>query len=117
VAAGLHEVELRQPLVIVQFVGPVPRTCDGRSVGRQAEMGQDALLRLRDVALRAKGGNKGDQEREGTLAHLIAGTESVDGFGEIFIDDLRPMHVEGWRAGVGKLIAQGTYSPTTATAG
>lgn len=41
VAAGLHEVEaqLRQRLVIVQLVGRVPRACDGRSVGRQAEMG------------------------------------------------------------------------------
>ena len=49
-----------------------------------------------------------------TLGHLIAGTRNVDGFGEIFVDELRPMHVEVWRAGVGKLIAQGVYSPTTA---
>jgi integrase len=49
-----------------------------------------------------------------TLSHLIAGTQSVAGFGDLFIDEIRPMHVETWRAGIGKLIAQGTYSPTTA---
>ena len=49
-----------------------------------------------------------------TLEHLIAGTENVAGFGEIFIDEIRPMHVEAWRAGIGKLIGQGVYSPATA---
>jgi len=51
-----------------------------------------------------------------TLSHLIAGTKSVAGFGDLFIDEIRPMHVETWGAGIGKLIAQGTYSPTTANA-
>jgi integrase len=45
---------------------------------------------------------------------LIAGTEGVDGFGDIFIEQIRPMHVEAWRAGIGKLITSGRYSPTTA---
>jgi hypothetical protein len=49
-----------------------------------------------------------------TLHHLIAGTEGVEGFGDIFIEQIRPMHVETWRAGIGKLIARGVYSPTTA---
>jgi integrase len=49
-----------------------------------------------------------------TLRHLIAGTENVEGFGELFIDQIRPMHVETWRAGIGKLITAGTYAPTTA---
>lgn len=49
-----------------------------------------------------------------TLTHLIGGTESVDGFGDIFIEHLRPMHVEAWRAGIGQLIAAGRYSPSTA---
>jgi hypothetical protein len=45
VAAGLHEVEgqLRHRLVTVQLIGRVPRACDGRRLGGQAEMGQDAL--------------------------------------------------------------------------
>ncbi len=49
-----------------------------------------------------------------TLTHLIGGTESVAGFGDIFIEHLRPMHVEAWRAGIGQLIASGRYSPSTA---
>jgi hypothetical protein len=49
------------------------------------------------------------------LQHLIAGTEHVDGSGDIFVDQLRPMHVEAWRAGIGRLIADGAYSPNTAS--
>jgi integrase len=49
-----------------------------------------------------------------TLKHLIAGTKNVDGFGDLYIDQIRPAHVEVWRAGVGKLIAEGAYTPTTA---
>jgi integrase len=49
-----------------------------------------------------------------TLQQLIAGTENVDGFGDLYIDQIRPMHVESWRAGIGKLIAEGTYAPATA---
>jgi integrase len=49
-----------------------------------------------------------------TLQHLIAGTENVDGFGDLYIDQIRPMHVETWRAGIGKLIAEGRYTPVTA---
>jgi integrase len=49
-----------------------------------------------------------------TLEHLIAGTENVAGLGDIFVDEIRPLHVETWRAGIGKLIAQGVYAPGTA---
>ena len=49
-----------------------------------------------------------------TLKHLIAGTENVAGFGDVFIDEIRPLHVEAWRAGIGKLVGQGAYSPATA---
>ncbi len=41
-----------------------------------------------------------------TLEHLIAGTENVAGFGDIFIDEIRPLHVEAWRAGIGRLIGR-----------
>jgi integrase len=56
-----------------------------------------------------------------TLEHLIAGTEAVaagteavSGFGEMFVDQIRPLHVQAWRVGVCQLIAAGTYSPVTA---
>lgn len=49
-----------------------------------------------------------------TLVHLIAGTDGVPGFGEMFVDQIRPAHVHTWRVGVAKLIASGSYSPVTA---
>jgi len=49
-----------------------------------------------------------------TVQHLIAGTEDVAGLGDFFIEQLKPMHVETWRAGIGRLITQGKYAPTTA---
>jgi hypothetical protein len=68
----------------------------------------------RKVATKEIKSARGRERWQYTLAHLIAGTGNVDDFGEIFIDELRPMHVEIWRAGIGKLIAKGAYSPTTA---
>jgi integrase len=55
-----------------------------------------------------------------TLEHLIGGTKSDDGsivahgFGELVIDQIRPSHVEAWKAGVGRLIQGGHYKPATA---
>jgi integrase len=49
-----------------------------------------------------------------TLRHLIEGTDGVPGFGEIFLDEIRPRHIEAWRSGVGTLITTGKYAPTTA---
>jgi len=45
---------------------------------------------------------------------LIGGTESVDGVDDVLINELRPMHVEAWRAGIDPVIVRGRYSPTTA---
>ena len=49
-----------------------------------------------------------------TLVHLIAGTNGVLGFGEMFIDQIRPAHLHAWRVGIARLIAANAYSPTTA---
>lgn len=54
-----------------------------------------------------------------TLEHLIAGTHASDdmfvpGFGEFFVEQIRPLHVERWKEGMGRLIAAGHYAPTTA---
>jgi integrase len=49
-----------------------------------------------------------------TLKHLIGGTEEVTGFGELFVDQIRPTHVEQWAAGIGELISTQKYAPTTA---
>jgi len=49
-----------------------------------------------------------------TLEHLLAGTEGVPGFGEMYVDQVRPAHVHAWRVGISQLIAAGTYSPVTA---
>jgi integrase len=68
----------------------------------------------RKVATKEVKSASGSERWRYTLSHLIAGTEDVEGFGELFIDEIRPMHVETWRAGIGHLIARGRYSPTTA---
>lgn len=57
---------------------------------------------------------RGRERWKHTLVHLIAGTEDVSGFGELFVDEIRPGHVEVWRAGIGRLVAAGKYAPTTA---
>ena len=49
-----------------------------------------------------------------TLEHLVGETEGVPGFGEMFLDEIRITHVEAWRTGIAKLIAQKKYAPTTA---
>ncbi|WP_394836270.1 site-specific integrase [Pendulispora rubella] len=48
------------------------------------------------------------------LVHLIQGTKGVSGFGELFMDQIQPMHFENWRAGIGELILAKDYSPITA---
>jgi integrase len=55
-----------------------------------------------------------------TLQHLIAGTTSDDdklratGFGEFFLDQLRPQHVEAWKESIAEFITAGLYSPHSA---
>lgn len=55
-----------------------------------------------------------------TLKHLIGGTESGDGedfvpgFGEMFVDEIRPAHIDRWRQGIAGLISRKDYSPNTA---
>ena len=48
------------------------------------------------------------------LQHLIQGTRNVSGFGEMFIDQIFPEHIEQWQLGIAKLIEEGHYKPTTA---
>jgi hypothetical protein len=38
----------------------------------------------------------------------------VPGFGEMFVDQIRVVHVEAWKTGIAELIAARRYSPTTA---
>ena len=68
----------------------------------------------RKVAGREIKSARGRERWRVTLRHLIAGTDDVDGFGELYIDQIQPMHIATWRAGIGKLIAAGRYAPTTA---
>ena len=49
-----------------------------------------------------------------TLEHLIAGSDNVPGFGEMFVDQMQVVHVLNWKTGIARLIAAGSYSPTTA---
>jgi integrase len=49
-----------------------------------------------------------------TLEHLIAGTENVPGFGEMFVDQIQTAHVLDWKTSIAKLINAGLYAPTTA---
>jgi hypothetical protein len=68
----------------------------------------------RKVATKEIKSASGRERWRHTLEHLIAGTENVAGLGDMFIDEVRPLHVETWRAGIGKLVGQGVYSPVTA---
>jgi hypothetical protein len=38
----------------------------------------------------------------------------LTGLGELFIDEIRPAHIEAWRTGIARLIGAGNYAPTTA---
>lgn len=57
---------------------------------------------------------RGRERWKYTLEHLIGGTGEVIGFGELFLDEIRPTHIEAWRAGIAWLIGAGRYAPTTA---
>ncbi|HVO27870.1 MAG TPA: site-specific integrase [Candidatus Margulisiibacteriota bacterium] len=48
-----------------------------------------------------------------TLEHLIEGTQGVRGFGDMYIEDIRPPHILNWKMGISRLIAQELYAPTT----
>ncbi len=79
----------------------------------------DALQRLRSLALGAEGHAKDiksarSRERwRHTLEHLIGGTEGVQGFGEMFVDQIPPAHIRPLAVGIARFIASGRYSPTT----
>jgi integrase len=60
---------------------------------------------LRSATSRARWGD--------TLVHLIDGTGPVKGLGEYFVDQIQYAHVKNWRDGIGALIDERTYSPTT----
>jgi len=57
---------------------------------------------------------RGRERWQYTLKHLIGGTKDVVGFGEFFVEEIRPRHVEAWQVGIARLIMAGAYSPTTA---
>ena len=50
---------------------------------------------------------RGRERWKYTLEHLIGGTDDVTGLGELFIDEIRPAHVEAWRTGIARLIGAG----------
>jgi len=73
-----------------------------------------ASLAERKVVTKEIKSARGRERWKYTLEHLIGGTEDVVGFGELFVDQIRPGHVEAWRTGIARLIAAGKYAPTTA---
>jgi hypothetical protein len=63
---------------------------------------------------------RGREKWKHTLTHLIAGTGSVAGFGDLPIDRVTASHVQAWRLGIARLLRapgeerkDGTYSPST----
>jgi integrase len=76
----------------------------------------DFAVSLLEEKLGKKGKIKSAKTRERwghTLTHLIRGTEGVQGLGEYFIDEIRPVHIAQWRDGIADLIDKGAYQPTT----
>lgn len=57
---------------------------------------------------------RGHERWRYTLEHLMKGTKTVPGFGELFMDQARASHIEEWQLGIARLITAGTYAPTTA---
>jgi len=75
-------------------------------------------LKVEKKEIRSK---SGEDKWKYILIHLIDGTRNenddllVEGFGEYLIDEIRPIHIEKWKANVvQRLIVPGLYSPTTA---
>jgi integrase len=82
---------------------------------QQTRFADFAVSLLEEKVLRSEIKSARSRERwRHTLEHLIAGTKNVPGFGEMFVDQIRPAHVEDWTLGVARLVAAGTYSPVTA---
>lgn len=48
-----------------------------------------------------------------TLRHLISGTENVKGLGEMYIDQIKPAHLEQWKLGIARLVNEKKYRPAT----
>jgi integrase len=94
--------------VALQGLTPFPHEADA------IEFVKKTLLFERKLATKEIKSARGRERWRYTLQHLIAGTEHVAGFGDYYIEQLRPMHVEKWRAGIGELITTGKYAPTTA---
>jgi integrase len=65
------------------------------------------------LALREIKSARGRERWVFTLRHLIDGTEGVKGFGEMYIDQIKPAHVEQWKLGVAGLIGEHMYRPAT----
>jgi hypothetical protein len=73
-----------------------------------------ALLFERKVATREIKSARSRERWKHTLEHLIAGTQDVPGFGEMFVDQMQAAHVLVWKTGMAKLIAAGHHSPVAA---
>jgi integrase len=76
----------------------------------------DFAVSLLEEKLGKKGKIKSAKTRQRwghTLTHLIEGTKGVQGLGEYFIDEIRPVHIAQWRDGIAGLIDKGEYQATT----
>lgn len=73
-----------------------------------------ASLLERKIAKRKIRSARGRERWRYTLEHLLCGTKGVTGFGEMFVQQIKPSHIEEWQVGIAKLITAKVYSPTTA---
>jgi len=73
-----------------------------------------ASLFERKVTRRDIKSARGRERWEQTLRHLIGGTRGVKGFGEMFMDQIRPAHIDDWQTGIARLITAGDYRPASA---
>lgn len=65
------------------------------------------------IALREIKSARGRERWATTLVHLIQGTKGVAGFGELYLDQIKTVHIDAWKLGIAKLINKGTYRPAT----
>jgi integrase len=89
------------------------RSGDREQLAKQRYAEFASSLLGQKLATREIASARGREKWKHTLTHLIAGTGTVDGFGEEYVHRITPARAERWRAEIGALIAAGEYSPHT----
>lgn len=117
----LHEIRLRLPEArseaeaFASLTAERARIRAGSSAPKAKPLFSAFAISLLDekIALRDIKSARGREKWKHALKHLIEGTGSVTGFGDLRVDAITETLVDEWRVEIAKLIAKGEYSPHT----